>query len=93
MQLHHTVLVLVIALAGCGSTPEQWQQLFQEANQISGPQRNYLTNPVALPQPVQMSQPDFGADGTEYRTVMVNTPSGFVYKRCKMLNGQVAACF
>lgn len=29
----------------------------------------------------------------QYQTIVVNTPSGFVYKRCKVLNGQVVACF
>ena len=98
MRIHHALFVVsffALTLSGCGSpiTPQQWQQTLREANEISGPQRNYVTNPYTLPRAPQMSQPDFGADGSEYRTVMVNTPNGIVYKRCKVLNGQVVACF
>ena len=97
MQLRHASLALIIVLAGCGSTPEQWRQMLQEANDMNAGQRNYFTNPVTVPAPSQSPQPNFRPFGSttehEYKTIMVNTPNGIVYKRCKVLNGQVTACF
>lgn len=50
----------------------------------------YPTTTVA-PQTVQ---PNVGTTaGEQYQTIAVNTPAGLVYKRCKVLNGQVVACF
>jgi hypothetical protein len=57
------------------------------------PPRDYTTNPVTLPAPTQTVQPTFGTTGEEYQTIAVNTPQGLVYKRCKVLNGKVVACF
>ena len=97
MQLRHASLVFIIVLAGCGTTPEQWKQMLQEANDMNAGQRNYFTNPITPPAPLQSIQPNFqpfgGTNEHEYRTIMVNTPNGIVYKRCKVLNGQVTACF
>lgn len=67
--------------------------MLSDANAMSPPQRNYITNPYTAP-PVQSVQPNFGNTANEqYQTIMVNTPQGIVYKRCKVLNGQVVACF
>lgn len=62
----------------------------------SMPTRDYVANPYTLPQAPQTAQPDFtpwGATGEQYQTIMVNTPTGMVYKRCKVLNGKAVACF
>ena len=57
-------------------------------------QRNYLTNPVTLAPATKSAQPNVGGDQAgEWQTVYVNTPSGLVAKRCKVLNGQNVACF
>ena len=97
MQLRHTFLVITFVLAGCGTTSEQWQQLLSEANNMNAGQRNYFTNPITVPTPSQSIQPNLqpfgGASVEEYKTIMVNTPNGIVYKRCKVLNGQNVACF
>ncbi len=96
MKLHHTFLISTILLAGCGTTGEQWNQMFQEANSMNAGQRNYVTHPITASAPSQGVQPNlqpFGASGEEYQTVMVNTPNGIVYKRCKVVNGQNVACF
>lgn len=54
----------------------------------------YTTNPYTPTQIPQTVQPSFGNTGGEqYQTIMVNTPNGIVHKRCKVLNGQVVACF
>lgn len=95
MQLRHTFLVITFVLAGCGTTSEQWQQLLSDANNMNAGQRNYFTDPITAPVPtIQPNiQPYGGTNNQEYRTVMVNTPNGIVYKRCKVLNGQNVACF
>lgn len=97
MKLHHTFLISTILLVGCGTTPEQWVQLLQDANGTNTGQRNYVTHPITAPAPSQGVQPNLqpfgGTGGEEYKTVMVNTPNGIVYKRCKVLNGQNVACF
>lgn len=96
MQFRHVFLILIIALTGCGTTPEQWNQMLQQANDMNAGQRNYFTNPITPPAPLQSTQPNFQPFGStnenEYRNIMVNTPNGIVYKRCKVLNGAVA-CF
>lgn len=96
MQLRYASLVFIFALAGCGTTPEQWQGMLQQANEMNAGQRNYLTNPITPPAPLPSTQPNFKPFGStsenEYKTIMVNTPNGYVYKRCKMLNGQVVTC-
>lgn len=66
--------------------------MFQEANDMNAGQRNYTTHPITAPAP--SVQPNIqSTNDQEYRTVMVNTPNGIVYKRCKVLNGQNVACF
>ena len=56
--------------------------------------RDYVTNPVTLPAAPTTTQPSFGnAPSEQYQTILVNTPNGLVYKRCKVLNGQAVACF
>ena len=58
------------------------------------PSRNYTTNPITLQPAPQMLQPNFKLQpGEQYQTITMNTPNGLVYKRCKVLNGQVVACF
>ena len=50
--------------------------------------------PIQLPVVAPTVQPTFGAtSGEQYQTIAVNTPNGLVYKRCKVLNGQIGACF
>ena len=73
-------------------------QLMRESQEFQAQmpaQRNYITNPYVGPS-TQLVQPNFnrfgGSDSEGYQTIMVNTPQGFVYKRCKVLNGAVA-CF
>ena len=79
-----SVFVLCLSgtlLTGCYSMPEQ---------------RDYVANPFYLPQQTQTVQPNFtplGSTGEQYQMIMVNTPNGMVYKRCKVLNGQAVACF
>ena len=81
----------VFILSGCA----EMGQLLRETSEFQAqqpPQRNYFTNPYVAP-PVQTTQPSFGnTAGEQYQTIMVNTPQGIVYKRCKVLNGAVA-CF
>lgn len=50
------------------------------------PLLNNAVQPVAQPQ-VQLQQ-----SRDEYQTVAINTPSGIIYKRCKMLNGKAVYC-
>ena len=85
---------ILTALSGCA----EMGQLMRETQEFQAQmpaQRNYLTNPYVGPS-TQMVQPNFNRfsdpDSEGYRTIMVNTPQGIVYKRCKVLNGAVA-CF
>lgn len=86
--------VTLATLSGCA---EMGQLLIetQEFQSQMPATRNYLTNPYVGPS-TQMVQPNFNTfsapDSGGYRTIMVNTPQGIVYKRCKLLNGAVA-CF
>lgn len=86
--------VTLAALSGCA----EMGQLMRETQEFQAQmpaQRNYLTNPYVGPS-TQMVQPNFNrfsaTESEGYRTIMVNTPQGIVYKRCKLLNGAVA-CF
>ena len=89
----------VTLLSGCAGMGDAWREhqaiesrLGNPSQQIP-PARNYITDPIPVPQPSSM-QPSFsGTPGESYQTIMVNTPQGIVYKRCKLLNGQVVACF
>lgn len=106
-SLHTIFLAGTVLLAGCSSlptcgTPEAqgqtcttgWAGLLADFNASQPPPRNYITNPITLPTSQQTVQPNFGNTGGEqYQTIMVNTPNGYVYKRCKVLKGQVVACF
>ena len=93
-----SILACIVGLtfmSGCAETT----QLLREANEFQAQQpqqRNYFTNPITMP-PLQGTQPNFApfgaTSGEQYQTIMVNTPNGLVYKRCKVLNGQVVACF
>ncbi len=92
MKFRHTYLAVLLILTGCGTTGEQWAQTLKEANDMNAGQRNYITHPITAPAPA--TQPsNQQANDQEYRTVMVNTPNGLVYKRCKVLNNQNVACF
>lgn len=86
--------VILAALSGCA----EMGQLIRESQEFQTQmpaQRNYLTNPYVGPS-TQMVQPNFNRfsdpDSEGYRTIMVNTPQGIVYKRCTVRNGMVA-CF
>jgi len=69
-----------------------WADLFASFSTFN--QRNYVTNPITSPVSPQTIQPNTkNVGGEEYQTIMVNTPSGLVSKRCKVLNGQIVACF
>lgn len=93
MKPCHTLLLATVILSGCGSTPEQWNQAFKEANDMNAGQRNYSTHPITAPTPGAQPSNQPNSNDQEYKTVMVNTPNGLVYKRCKVLNGQNVACF
>jgi hypothetical protein len=82
------VLSAVLALSACADLG----QLLIESGATYDPGRTYTTPQITLP-PTQRTQPAPTAGREEYRTVLVNTPSGMVYKRCKVLNDQVVACF
>lgn len=95
----------LILLSGCSSlpmcgTPEAvgktcshgFWGTFADPGVDLTPQRNYVTNPITS-YPVQSTQPTFGeSSGERYEMILVNTPNGYVMKRCKMLNGQAAVC-
>ena len=83
-------------LTGCAGFNEAWREHAaieaQWATPIATPSQPYFT-PMNVPQPSSL-QPNFGNTAAEqYQTIMVNTPQGMVYKRCKVLNGKVVACF
>lgn len=90
MRLHYVFCTASLALlTGCAGLA----QALQEANAMQSG-RNYVTNPVTLPPAPTTTQPSFGTSPSEqYQTILVNTPNGLVYKRCKVLNGQAVACF
>ena len=80
MRVFTLSLAAVALLGGCYSMPT----------------RDYVANPYTLPPAGQTTQPDFtpfGTVGDQYQTILVNTPNGMVYKRCKVLNGKAVACF
>lgn len=55
--------------------------------------RNYFTNPYVGPAIPQTAQPSWGSpSGERYRTIMVNTPQGIVYKQCKVLSTGAVYC-
>lgn len=81
-------LSAVAFLTGCAGLA----QALSDASQMQTG-RNYATNPVTLP-PAPTTQPTWNNNqGEEYQTILVNTPTGMVYKRCKVLNGNAVACF
>lgn len=104
-----TGLIAIGLLAGCSSlptcgTPEAVEYFRSNPNgscsapwwSVGGdyrppPTRDYVNNPIVSPTTTQ--QPAAAQPREEYKTIAVNTPNGLVYKRCKMLNGQVVACF
>ena len=107
MRVQLLICVTTVLFTGCSSlplcgSPEAkgkdcthgfWATL-ANSNVTPQPSRNYLTNPVTLPPAPVNTQPNLGASPVdEYRTILVNTPNGLVYKRCRMLNGQAVACF
>lgn len=50
--------------------------------------------PTPMVVPTQRVQPSSGNPvGEQYQTIMVNTPNGLVYKRCKVLDGKAVVCF
>lgn len=57
------------------------------------PSRDYAINPITLPAPAPGQSAPVTPTGEQYQTIAVNTPSGIVYKRCKVLSGRVVACF
>jgi hypothetical protein len=87
------------SLPACG-TPEAKGQTcslglastLADFNASQPPQRDYINNPFPVPA-VQSLQPNFGNTGERFQTIMVDTPNGFVYKRCKLFNNHVVACF
>lgn len=83
--------VICLSLVGCA----EMGQFLTEVNQMQQPQRNYVTQPFTpLQSPVGQpnTQQTTQQTSDEYQLVMVNTPTGVVYKRCKMLNGKAAYC-
>ena len=106
MKTVYTLSVIGIALlTGCSSlpscgTPEAVEQTcshgllgtLANSGTTYEPARTYPTYRV---EPSERTvQPNFGGVGGEqYQLIMVNTPSGWVQKRCKVLNGQAVACF
>ena len=89
----------IILLTGCAGFGDVWREHAAAEALLQTqmpPARNYITNPftpLTVAQP-QAAQPSWGTPaGEQYQTIMVNTPQGIVYKRCKVLNGQVVACF
>jgi hypothetical protein len=94
------IFPIVAALAGCSSAPMCGSPEAVGAPVCSGwmspppPQRDYVANPIYTPSPIQTAPSAWGAQsGEQYQLIMVNTPNGLVQKRCKVLNGQVVACF
>ena len=86
------------ALTGCAGMGDAWREHAAAEARLqtqTPPPRNYFTDPFT-PLPVaqpQSAQPSWGTPaGEHYQTIMVNTPQGIVYKRCKVLNGRVAYC-
>ncbi len=98
-------LICTALLAGCSSLPTcgsaeaqgatsctaGFASTLNEFNATQPAPRNYFTNPYVGPAVSQTAQPYAAPE--QYQTIMVNTPQGIVYKRCKVLNGQVVACF
>lgn len=86
--------VILTALSGCAEMGQLLRETQEFQSQVPA-QRNYLTNPYVGPS-TQLVQPNFNtfsaSDSEGFRTIMVNTPQGIVYKRCKVFNGAVA-CF
>lgn len=100
-----TGLIAIGLLAGCSSLPTCGtpEAAAHPGNSCSAPwwsvgsdyrpppTRDYINNPIVSPTTTQ--QPVAAQPREEYKTIAVNTPNGLVYKRCKMLNGRVVACF
>lgn len=95
-----TLIAGISVLTGCAGFGQAWREhaeadarLNPQAQTQAPPARNYFTDPILVPQPTSV-QPSFGGNaGEQYQTIMVNTPQGIVYKRCRMLNGKAVACF
>ena len=87
------VALSVLALTGCA---EMGQVLAEHQEyQRQNPQRSYIDQPFQpLQSPVQpqTNKTEATSWNDGYQMVAVNTPSGIVYKRCKMLNGKTAHC-
>ena len=89
-SVHLITLTAALLLSGCASF---LQELANSGIQPEQP-RNYVTNPITLGAPPPVAQPTWGTSSTDqYQTILVNTPNGVVYKRCKVLNGKAVACF
>ena len=94
MNTFRTLVCIVglVTLSGCA----EMGQLLRETSEFQAqqpPQRNYFTQPFTPLPGYQPSNPSpANAPQERYQTIMVNTPQGIVYKRCKVLNGAVA-CF
>ena len=86
-------IVGFIFLSGCAEMGQVLRE--HAAMQAQMPaQRNYFTDPFTPLPGYQPSQaPAASTAGEQYQTIMVNTPQGIVYKRCKVLNGKAVACF
>jgi hypothetical protein len=91
-----TILTMKRQIAQNAAVSEANQRdLTNVINALQPATRNYITNPITVvPQSVQPNFNSFGSTGNDqYQLIMVNTPAGLVQKRCKVLNGQVVACF
>ncbi len=94
-----STLFLVLALTGCGTTPAQWQAAMNDANQISGPGRDYINNPIKS-EPFQNQPIEWGASPNTYSSqnggtmqFMKNTPNGIQYQTCQGLDSGYVYCY
>lgn len=86
-------LAAVTALAGCsaiqafGEAARDLQEY--ERQNPPAPTKQYFPTPAIQPPSNQVNiKPDAGG----YQLIMVNTPNGWVQKRCYVINGKAAHC-
>ncbi len=94
-----STLFLIVMLTGCGGTPAQWQAAMNDANQISGPGRNYSSNPIKS-KPFQNQSIDWGTSSGTYMDqngktmqIMNNTTNGIQFQTCEGLANGYAYCY
>ena len=94
-----TLLLITLAalLTGCGTTPDQWADMLQDANRYSSQGYTY-TDSVQI-EPLQNEPIEWEMVPNSYSTqnngtvrYMLNTPQGIQYRTCTNVAGNNVYC-